>query len=135
MKILIVDDDLNNQILLTFILKPYGECIVAKDGREAVALFNKHLTKGDPFDLIFLDIMMPQMNGQEALREIRWLEKEANRAYRGAEYHPVIIMQTALGEPRDMEEAFFEGKCNGYITKPFTHNDVLEKLRRYHLID
>lgn len=64
MKILIVDDGEHNQIMLKAILMPYGECIIAADGLEAVELFEHSLLNGTPFDLVLMDIMMPNMDGQ-----------------------------------------------------------------------
>lgn len=135
LKILIVDDGVDNQAMLEAILKPYGECIVAADGLEAVELFEHYLLNGTPFNLVLMDIMMPNMDGQEALKKIRKIEKKANDASPLTEdHHSFIIMQTSLGDPKHLVESYFDGRCNGYITKPFTQDELLEKLKSNHLI-
>ncbi|MEO5340165.1 MAG: response regulator [Magnetococcus sp. MYC-9] len=134
MKILIADDEFANRELLKYILQPYGTCVMAEDGTEAVSLFKTHLAEGEPFDLVLLDIMMPNMDGQEALREIRRMEKELYGASLNTKDYSFVIMQTSLDDPKHLVESYFKGKCNGYITKPVTQDVLLDKLKKHNLI-
>ena len=134
MKALIADDEFANRELLRYILQPYGNCVMAEDGAEAVALFKEHLTGGEPFDLVLMDIMMPNMDGQDALREIRRMEKETYGTSLNTTDYSFIIMQTSLDDPKHLVESYFKGKCNGYITKPVTQDVLLEKLKKHNLI-
>ena len=76
MRSLVVEDDFTSRFLLQTILSTYGECHGAVNGREALEAYKASKEKGEPFDLICLDIMMPEMDGQEVLKEIRDIEKE-----------------------------------------------------------
>ena len=134
MKILIVDDEFANRELLKYILQPYGECVMAEDGLEALTLFKEQLSAGAPFDLVLMDIMMPNMDGQEALREIRRAEKEVYGTSLNAKDYSFIVMQTSLDDPKQLVESYFKGKCNGYITKPVTQDVLLDKLKKHNLI-
>ncbi|NCC53452.1 MAG: response regulator, partial [Spartobacteria bacterium] len=71
MKTLIVDDDFTNRILLQAIMEEYGVAHIAVNGREAVDAVCMAMDDGVPYDLVCLDIMMPEMDGQEALKAIR----------------------------------------------------------------
>lgn len=131
MKCLIVDDDFFGRELLTCILTDYADVIdVAKDGAEAVTQFTDALQGGAPYDLVCLDILMPVMNGQQALKEMRRLEKEASSANARA----VIIMTTAVSSVQEIEEAIWEGDCNDYLVKPISQADMLALLNKYKLI-
>lgn len=132
MKILIVDDDLVCRMLLQDILAPYGNSHTAVNGKEAVKAFAIARGKKEPYDLIFLDIMMPEMDGQEALKEIRRMEKEKNIA--GSD-QVKIIMVTALGDAKNIMESFVKGQCEAYVTKPITVNGILKQVRKLGLID
>ena len=130
MNILIVDDDLLCQKLLCSILSPYGECLIATDGRDAVSAFEDSLDDDKPYDLICLDIMMPNLDGQRALQRIRNIEKkrgieESNRVK--------MIMVTVLKDKKDMEQAYQSG-CEGYITKPITKDKVFTELEKLALL-
>ena len=76
MRFLVVDDDFQARSLIQRLLHPYGVTEVATDGEEAVEAFRLAHKQGEPYDLITLDILMPNIDGQEALREIREIEKE-----------------------------------------------------------
>ncbi|MBF0185312.1 MAG: response regulator [Magnetococcales bacterium] len=134
MKTLIADDEFANRELLKHMLRPYGECIMAEDGEVAVKLFKQHLDSAAPFDLVLLDIMMPTMDGQEALREMRRLEKEKYGPSADGSRYTFIVMQTSLDDPKHLVESYFKGKCNGYITKPITQDLLLDKLQKHNLI-
>ena len=134
MKTLIVDDEFANRELLKYMLHAYGECVKAEDGLEAVALFKEHMTAGEPFDLVMMDIMMPNMDGQEALQEIRRMEKEVYGTSLNTKDYAFIIMQTSLDDPKHLVESYFKGKCNGYITKPITQDVLIGKLKKHTLI-
>ena len=75
MRTLIVEDDFTSRLLLQTYLSRYGECHVAINGKEAVEAFRMSKQNGSKYDLICMDIMMPEMDGQTALREIRALEE------------------------------------------------------------
>ena len=71
MKTLIVEDDFLARALLSTLLSEYGECHLVVDGEEAVSAIGKAYEKGEPYDLVCLDIMMPVMDGQKALEKRR----------------------------------------------------------------
>ncbi|MBF0425232.1 MAG: response regulator [Magnetococcales bacterium] len=131
MRILIVDDQFNNRMLLEKILSRYGTCDFAANGLEAVETFQFALEDGKPYDLVCMDIMMPVMDGQEALARIRDIEVKSGVASTAPS---IIFMITALDTEEQVVKAFFRGGCNDYITKPVTLAKILEKLREYGLI-
>jgi two-component system chemotaxis response regulator CheY len=125
MKILIVEDDFTSRLLLQKLLAPYGECQIAVNGREAVTAFGQALTDGAPYGLVCLDIMMPELDGQAALKEMRAIE-QAQGIYSsdGAK----IIMTTALSDHKNIIGAFNE-LCDGYLVKPVTAASIDQVLR------
>jgi len=114
MKSLIVEDDFTSRFLLQELLAPYGECHVAVNGREAVFAYRMALDAGRPYDLVCLDIMMPEMDGHAALKEMRALEDlKGIDSTHGAK----IIMTTALGDVKNVAAAY-QALCDGYLVKP-----------------
>ncbi len=130
MKFLIVDDDFTNRLLLQEILKDYARIHIAVDGKEAVQAVVFALDDNAPYDAVFLDIMMPRLNGQDALKEIRSIENE-----RGFEIGKgtKIIMITALNDKRNIMESF-KSQADGYIIKPVIQEDLINKLKNLGLI-
>ena len=131
MNILIAEDDFTSRRLLQNILAPYGESMITVNGEEAVEAFTLALEQGRPFDLVCMDIMMPVMDGQEALREIRAVEqrngvKPADEAK--------IIMITALGDPRNVVDAYYKGGAALYLTKPIDVRAFIDAVRQLGLI-
>jgi two-component system, chemotaxis family, chemotaxis protein CheY len=129
-KILITDDNYASRRLLKAFLKDYGECIFATNGREAVDAFNKAWEEKEPFKLICMDIMMPEMDGMEALRQIRALEEKMNAPEAQT---AKIIMTTALDDRKDIIESFNEG-CEGYLIKPVEEAQITKVLIQLGLI-
>jgi len=129
MKTLIVEDDFTSRLLLQELLKSYGPCHIAVNGKEAVEATAAAL-EDEPYDLICLDIMMPEMDGLEVLRRIR--EQEEARdilSSNGAK----IVMTTALGDIKNVIAAY-KSLCDGYLTKPIQKAKLLEELRKLELI-
>lgn len=110
--ILIVDDDASLRKSLSFILKRKGFAVAtAEGGLEAI----EKVTKG-PFEIIFMDIKMPQMNGVEAYRKIKKIRPEA-----------VVVMITAYAVEDLVQEARKEG-AHGILYKPLDVEDVLNSI-------
>lgn len=128
MKTLIVEDEFTSRALLREILKRYGAPQVAINGREGVEAVRASLEAGEPFDLICLDIMMPELDGQEALRQIRQLEEEMRPAKRAR-----VIMTTALAD-RDTVVESINSQCDYFLVKPIDGRVLLDELRRLDLI-
>ncbi len=130
MKILIADDNYASRRLLKAFLKDFGDCSFAVNGLEAVEAFKLAFENSDPFQLICLDIMMPEMDGMEALRQIRAYEAEQKIA---PDKLCKIVMTTALDERKDIIESFNEG-CEGYLIKPVEENQITKVLVQLGLI-
>lgn len=114
MHILVAEDDFSARLILQRMLKEYGTVDVTVDGREAVEAFRAALDAGTPYSVVCLDIMMPEMDGMEALRQMRAIESQHGiRSTQGAK----IIMTTALDDPKNVVEAF-KGLCDTYLVKP-----------------
>ncbi len=124
MKILVVDDDLINRKFLCAMLLGFGEIDPASSGFEAIDFVKKGLKMGELYDLIFLDIMMPDLDGIETLQEIRKVEEDNGiQIGNGSK----IIMATALAEKQDVLQAFAKG-CEYYLIKPIQQEKLFELL-------
>jgi two-component system chemotaxis response regulator CheY len=130
LRILIVEDDLACRLLLQTFLARYGECHVALNGREAVELFRTAIARGSSYDLICMDIMMPEMDGREAVRQIRALEED--RGIRSP-YGATIFMTTTVQEIRDVFRCFRE-LCDAYLLKPIDLGQLLSKMKFFELV-
>ena len=130
MRILIVEDDFTCRRVLGRILESYGSCDVAIDGEEAVKAVKLALGGGEYYDLICLDIMMPKMDGQAALRQIRAMEEDRGiRVGQGAK----IIITSALHDSKNVMEAF-RAQCDGYIIKPYDRARINAELKQLEVI-
>lgn len=114
MKILIVDDDFTNRLLLQKWCAPLGESHFAANGSEAMQAFELAVQEGLPYQLILLDIMMPEIDGHVVLQRIRDFEQEQKRYGDDA---CRIVMVTALDDMKNIFSAF-KGLADGYLTKP-----------------
>lgn len=130
MKTLIVDDDFTNRKILTKYLSQYGQCDIAVNGLEAIDAVIAALDDGDGYDLICLDIMMPEMDGQECLEKIRSIEKEKGKYDLDG---TKIIMTTCLYDTDNIKKAFSE-QCEAYLVKPIIKEKLVEKLKELNLI-
>jgi len=130
MKILLAEDDFVTRKFMTEFLSKYGECDVTVDGMEAVDAFMMALEDDEPYDLVCLDIMMPTMDGYQALMGIRNLEKERNIT---GDDQAKIIMTTALNEEKNVKMAFELG-CTVYSGKPIDKEKFEQVLKKFNLI-
>jgi len=131
MKALIAEDDFTSRLLMQKLLAQHGaESHIAINGKEAVAAFRQSMQEQAPYDLVCLDIMMPEMDGQTALREIRQIEMGYGiQVGDGTK----IIMTTALRDPKNVATAFKEF-CDAYLSKPIDKAKFAEELRNLKLI-
>ncbi len=130
MRILLAEDDFVTRKFMMNFLSKYGDCDVTVDGMEAVDAFMMALEEDEPYDLVCLDIMMPVMDGYQALIGIRNLEKERDIPQDKA---AKVIMATALNEEKNVKMAFDLG-CTIYSGKPINQERFEQALKKLGLI-
>lgn len=125
MRILIVEDDLLGRIVLRKLLGHRGDCDMAVNGVEAVEAFRMAREENKPYDLICMDILMPEMDGVEALKAIRGYEEE-----RGifALDRVKVIMITGKDDSKSVLTSFREG-CEGYVVKPVERENLEKQIK------
>jgi two-component system, sensor histidine kinase and response regulator len=117
LRILLAEDNKVNQALAIKMLEKRGFSVtVAGDGRQAVAAY-----EAQAFDLILMDVQMPEMNGFEATSKIRQLELASNR-------HIPIIAMTARAMKEDREQCLAAG-MDAYVSKPFRIDELVEVIQ------
>lgn len=117
-KILVVEDNLVNQKLISLILRKNGYQVeIAENGADAVAM-----TSEQEFALVFMDLQMPVMDGLQATRAIRAKESPGKRL-------PIVAL-TAHAFPEDRELSLSAG-VDEYLTKPINRNKLLETIKRF----
>jgi two-component system chemotaxis response regulator CheY len=131
MKILIAEDDNISRQIIHNILARFGRCDAVVDGGEAVEAFKLALDDGEPYDLICLDIMMPGVDGQAALKQIREMERSLELR---AEREVKVIMLTALDDPHSVVEAYYRGGATAYLVKPIESTKLMLELERLGLM-
>lgn len=115
-KLLVVEDDARNIFALSRVLEPLGASVeIARSGREALDVLRRH----DDIDLVLMDIMMPEMDGITAMRQIRQMPNHARL--------PIIAL-TAKAMPSD-REACLQAGANDYIAKPIDVDKLLSLCR------
>jgi CheY-like chemotaxis protein len=120
-RILLVEDvEINREIVQTLLEPTQLEIDFAENGEEAVQMFSKSPNK---YNVIFMDIQMPVMDGYEATRRIRALDNPLAKTV------PIIAM-TANVFREDVEKCL-EAGMNGHIGKPLDFDEVISKLRSY----
>lgn len=131
LRILIVDDSTTSRLALERILSPHGDCDLAGNGVDAVKAFALAWECDRPYHLICLDIMMPHLDGIEALKMIRQKEREMGILKSdGAK----IIMITSVENPLFIFEAYHRGGADAYLYKPIDGTKLREELGRLGLI-
>lgn len=131
-RFLLVDDQEEINLLMEHILSPYGTCVVVNNGPDAVELFSRAIDEDNPFHAVFLDIMMPGMDGHEVANNLR----KAEEGKSGVVAPVKLMMITALTDTSSVCKSFFRGgKADAYITKPINKDKLLEELKILKLID
>lgn len=125
MKTLIVEDEFMSRKLLMKYMSSFSECDIAINGQEAYEAFIEASKTNEPYDLILLDIVMPEMDGQEVLKEIR--AYEINNNIFGLD-SVKIIMITAMKDDSNIMDAF-RTQCEGYIVKPVEKEKLLNSIQ------
>jgi two-component system chemotaxis response regulator CheY len=129
--ILIIEDAPVNREFLRLALRPYGTCEATPTGEQGVERFRAALAEGAPFDIVFLDIMLPGIDGLKTLELLRAAEDsrdvpESSRAK--------VIVTTAVNDSNTATRAFIHGHAAAYITKPFVASGLIEELRTLGLV-
>jgi CheY-like chemotaxis protein len=111
-----VEDDVRNIFALSSLLEPKGAAIeIARNGREAI----ESLTRNPNVDLVLMDIMMPEMDGLTAMREIR----------KRPEWKKLPIIALTAKAMRDDQEKCLAAGANDYIAKPLDVEKLMSLVR------
>lgn len=130
MRILIVDDNEDICRLAVRVLRTYAKCQYVVNGKKAIDEIKLAHEQNDPFDCVFLDIMMPGIDGINVLKKIRQMETDQHRIKKK---RIKIIMLTAYNDAKHVLESFKE-QADGYIVKPFDEEKLVEEMEKLHLI-
>jgi two-component system chemotaxis response regulator CheY len=130
LQILLVEDDFASQLLMRTFLARFGACDVVVNGREAVQAFRTALEGSRRYDLICMDIMMPEMDGREAMRQVRDLE-EAHGIF--PPDGTKIFMTTAVSDRKEVIRCF-QDFCDAYIRKPIDLANLLRQMKAHQLL-
>jgi two-component system chemotaxis response regulator CheY len=131
MRVLIVEDDFSSRKILQSILSVHGSCDIAVDGNEAIDAYKMSWLKNEPYDLICMDIMMPNVDGLQALAEIREIERDMDVKEKD---RVKVIMTTALDDPQTVVESYYKLGATSYIVKPIGKQKLLQKVEKLGLI-
>lgn len=130
MKSLVVDDDFSNRLLLQRFLTELGEVHIAVNGSEAVEAVRGALATNEPYQLICLDILMPGLDGEQALHAIRQLETDYHLP---SDKLARVVMTTALSDKAHVLSAFRE-QADAYLLKPVLKPRLLDTVRQWGLM-
>ncbi|MFA6378616.1 MAG: response regulator [Candidatus Omnitrophota bacterium] len=121
-KVLVAEDNIENQEILLAGLKNFADCSVASTGCEAFDLYQKAFSAKNPFDFILLDVTMPEMDGFQVLKAIRSHEEKAKDCIQDS----LVIMVTAY---RDSLMEKYNMGWDDFITKPVEPKALINHMK------
>jgi two-component system chemotaxis response regulator CheY len=130
LRALLVEDEFASRLVLQTFLSRYGECHIAVNGREAVEAFRAAFERGEKYDLICMDIMLPEIDGHEAVRQVRAIEVAHGIC---STYGVKIFMTTSVEDIKQIIRCFQE-LCDAYLMKPIDLAKLLDHMRSYQLV-
>ena len=131
LRCLVVDDDELVRELLILNLQGIATCDTAVNGREALDKFIVNRKSGTPYKLIFLDIIMPVMDGHEAAKAIRMIEQEDGiTPDKGVN----IIVLSSLNTPKDIIQSYISAQSAAHLVKPVKPEKLMKTLRKLELV-
>lgn len=131
MKCLIAEDDFISRKILKEMLLTFGDCDIAVNGEEAIESFRLAHESKRHYDVIFMDIMMPVVDGMEALLCIRAIEKQNGiPPWKAVK----VVMTTAQDDPHTVVTSFNKCEADSYIVKPLSKQKLYNELRELKLI-
>ncbi len=122
MRILVIDDEFAALKKLEVLLSNHGDCDAATNAKQAKEMFAQAIKEGRPYDLITIDIGLPDASGLELLKLFSSLES------RNSKLESKKIMVTGSADADDVLDA--SKYCNGYITKPIKKEILSQKLKQ-----
>lgn len=126
MKILIAEDDFVSRKLVNTFLTTLGEVDIAANGQEAFIAVKMAIDNNQPYDLICLDILMPEVDGIMTLKKIRQLEPQKGV---NPEKRSKIIMTSAVSDKKYVVAAI-QANCNGFLVKPIDKTRLFDGIRK-----
>lgn len=130
LRCLVVDDDPVGRELLILNLQGIASCDCAVNGRDALEKYSASLDTA-PYDLIFLDIVMPELDGNEAAKTIRRMELERGiTPDKGVN----IIVLSSLNTPQDIVKSYISAQSAAHLVKPLNAVKLKKTLRQLGLI-
>lgn len=127
MKILVAEDDAVSNNFLVQLLSPYGEVDRVVDGMETLEAYSMAMQEGKPYEILFLDIMMPKVDGVRVLKAIRNYESKKGIK---PENSIKVVLTTALSETEYVKRAMEIG-CDGCIPKPIDAQEVYKIIGQF----
>ncbi len=131
LKMLVVEDDFTARVALQGLLSRYGECHIAVNGREAVDAFRSAFQAGQGYDLICMDIRLPELDGTGAVRAIRAFEESQNMLSSGG---VKIFMTTGILRIQSVSSSF-RALCDAYLSKPIDGEELHDHLASFGLLN
>jgi len=131
MKTLIVEDDPASSLTMGKMISRYGSFDAVVNGTQALDMFRQAHKSNSRYDLILMDIMLPETNGLVSVLAMREIEAHSNISL----MHRVkIIMTTSLDDPRTVMKALYESDADSYLVKPIRFQKLEDELRTLKLI-
>ncbi|MBN2343463.1 MAG: response regulator [Deltaproteobacteria bacterium] len=130
MNILIVEDDFFSRVLLNEILIGYGSVHPAANGQEALEAFEAAMSSERYYQLVCLDIVLPDIDGHVVLKRLREIEQRHLSKLPGT---CKILMTTSLNDPSNVMQSFRE-QADGYLVKPFDERKLVKYLKDFGLL-
>jgi two-component system chemotaxis response regulator CheY len=126
-KILIVEDEFSSRRILNLFLSTLGTIDFAVNGNEAISAVKKGIENNQPYELVFLDLMIPGLGGISALKKIRQLENQQGLNGRAKSK----IIMTSSNSDRDLILDAARSGCTSYMIKPIDKTRLYNEIRKH----